>query len=212
MNSSKVHVEHLHEPVAHDSAVVCPCSSGATYGLCCAPYHLGDKAWKTLPNALSMLRARYSAHCLMLSDFVIRTVHPSFRYGKNEKKFAQHVAQVMHNVQWLALEVHSTGLVCPTKDIQSAKRAQEFATYSLKYKTLDKVVGTVNQEHHTHHTSYFERLDGVLYYTEDLENMASRSSIRQDAPYSKTKRNDICPCGSGKKYKKCCLSKQDGEV
>lgn len=22
---------------------------------------------------------------------------------------------------------------------------------------------------------------------------------------SKTNRNDICPCGSGKKYKKCCL-------
>jgi len=24
----------------------------------------------------------------------------------------------------------------------------------------------------------------------------------------KTKRNDYCPCGSGKKYKKCCLQKQ----
>lgn len=24
-------------------------------------------------------------------------------------------------------------------------------------------------------------------------------------------RNDPCPCGSGKKYKKCCLPKLDGE-
>jgi hypothetical protein len=26
----------------------------------------------------------------------------------------------------------------------------------------------------------------------------------------KTGRNDLCPCGSGKKYKKCCLKKQNG--
>jgi uncharacterized protein YecA (UPF0149 family) len=24
-------------------------------------------------------------------------------------------------------------------------------------------------------------------------------------PFRKTGRNDPCPCGSGKKYKKCCL-------
>lgn len=26
---------------------------------------------------------------------------------------------------------------------------------------------------------------------------------------SKTNRNDLCPCGSGKKYKKCCLQKDE---
>ena len=26
---------------------------------------------------------------------------------------------------------------------------------------------------------------------------------------SKTRRNDLCPCGSGKKYKKCCMSKSE---
>ena len=26
----------------------------------------------------------------------------------------------------------------------------------------------------------------------------------------KTGRNDLCPCGSGKKYKKCCEGKQHG--
>ncbi len=29
--------------------------------------------------------------------------------------------------------------------------------------------------------------------------------------YSKVDRNSPCPCGSGKKYKKCCLSKHEGE-
>ncbi|MCA9066566.1 MAG: SEC-C domain-containing protein, partial [Planctomycetaceae bacterium] len=31
-------------------------------------------------------------------------------------------------------------------------------------------------------------------------------TIFRDEP--KTGRNDPCPCGSGKKYKKCCLKKQ----
>src|SRR5262249_59879887 len=31
-------------------------------------------------------------------------------------------------------------------------------------------------------------------------------------PAMKTGRNDPCPCGSGKKYKKCCLSKDAEEA
>lgn len=29
---------------------------------------------------------------------------------------------------------------------------------------------------------------------------------------SKIGRNDMCPCGSGKKYKKCCLGKETSAV
>lgn len=29
--------------------------------------------------------------------------------------------------------------------------------------------------------------------------------------YGKISRNALCPCGSGKKYKKCCLLRQDGK-
>lgn len=29
----------------------------------------------------------------------------------------------------------------------------------------------------------------------------------QDISHAKAGRNDPCPCGSGKKYKKCCLNK-----
>lgn len=36
--------------------------------------------------------------------------------------------------------------------------------------------------------------------------------IRRDSTLSKKiGRNDPCPCGSGKKYKKCCLEKEDDE-
>jgi uncharacterized protein len=33
--------------------------------------------------------------------------------------------------------------------------------------------------------------------------------VQREAP--KVGRNDPCPCGSGKKFKKCCGAEQDGE-
>jgi len=34
-----------------------------------------------------------------------------------------------------------------------------------------------------------------------------RTPLRRNGPGGKTGRNDPCPCGSGRKYKKCCLGK-----
>lgn len=46
----------------------------------------------------------------------------------------------------------------------------------------------------------FDHLDGILMF----DRVAN--SVPQSANVGKNKigRNDICPCGSGKKYKKCC--------
>ncbi len=50
----------------------CPCGSKALYHKCCKLYHDG-----ALPeNALQLMRSRYSAYALMLSDYIIETTHP----------------------------------------------------------------------------------------------------------------------------------------
>jgi SEC-C motif-containing protein len=50
-----------------------------------------------------------------------------------------------------------------------------------------------------HERSRFLYEDGCWYYVDGelIEDGALRSG--------KTGRNEPCPCGSGKKYKKCCL-------
>ena len=48
------------------------------------------------------------------------------------------------------------------------------------------------KEHQQHELSEFHQEDGVWYYIDGI--------------VPKQGRNDLCPCGSGKKYKKCCLS------
>ena len=35
----------------------------------------------------------------------------------------------------------------------------------------------------------------------------SKIERRMDTKYKNIGRNDICPCNSGKKFKKCCISK-----
>ena len=50
----------------------CPCTSGKTYGACCAPYHEGKAS---VHDAESLVRARYSAFALGEIDFLWQTLH-----------------------------------------------------------------------------------------------------------------------------------------
>ena len=44
---------------------------------------------------------------------------------------------------------------------------------------------------------------------EEKKEASSESTVHHSGP--KIGRNDPCPCGSGKKYKKCCLNKPSPE-
>ena len=47
-----------------------------------------------------------------------------------------------------------------------------------------------------HEISRFVRIAGKWQY--------QHGDILPDVDFSKTGRNDLCPCGSGRKFKKCC--------
>jgi uncharacterized protein len=47
----------------------------------------------------------------------------------------------------------------------------------------------------------------ALSHRQSLEPQMPLARIKGPQATSKTGRNDPCPCGSGKKYKKCCLGK-----
>ena len=54
----------------------------------------------------------------------------------------------------------------------------------------------------------------VLYASKIFEEMMKVVTIKEEAKetkdidFSNVGRNDKCPCGSGKKYKACCMLKQ----
>ena len=51
-----------------------------------------------------------------------------------------------------------------------------------------------------HERSYFQRIDGEWKFIDG--ELVKPEPIVRESP--KVGRNDPCPCGSGKKYKKCC--------
>jgi SEC-C motif-containing protein len=54
-----------------------------------------------------------------------------------------------------------------------------------------------------HERSTFVQVDGKWYF--DDGEIVKPGTIKRDG--DKVGRNDPCPCGSGKKYKKCCLNR-----
>jgi len=47
----------------------------------------------------------------------------------------------------------------------------------------------------------------TLWRRQNLEGQMPRAQVTGARTYTKTGRNDPCPCGSGKKYKNCCMGK-----
>jgi SEC-C motif domain protein len=67
----------------------CPCGqySYRSYGECCGPYHNGEMEPM---EPFDVLRTRYSAFCLRIVEYIIRTTHPTNRdYADNKVAWAK---------------------------------------------------------------------------------------------------------------------------
>lgn len=73
----------------------CPCGSGQGYGACCGPWHAGLNNGPHAPTPEALMRSRYCAYVLQLTDYLMATWHPSTAPGELD----------MSPVKWLGLEV-----------------------------------------------------------------------------------------------------------
>lgn len=78
--------------------MLCPCGADREYEACCGRWHAGAAA----PDALTLMRSRYSAYVLGLPDYLRATWHPSTRppHLDLDNPDGQRVV-------WLGLEVKS---------------------------------------------------------------------------------------------------------
>lgn len=80
----------------------CPCHSGESYLNCCAPYHEG----KITPNAVALMRSRYSAYALNKSDYIIATTHPDHSDSSVPlKKRKQQISDFSKNTTFQGLDI-----------------------------------------------------------------------------------------------------------
>lgn len=154
----------------------CPCGSNELLTECCGPILDGTKFAK---NPEAVMRARYSAYAIHKTDYLGKSLHPSNRDDFDPKA----VEKWSHEAQWLGLEIINT----------TEKNNKGYVEFKSKFKQ-DGVIRT------HHEDAEFRKVDGQWYFWDG--KLVTNKPIKNDGP--KIGRNDPCPCGSGKKYKKCC--------
>ncbi len=157
----------------------CPCGSGQSYENCCEPAHNGSVPAKT---AEALMRSRYSAFEKKCITYLGDSLLPESRKDWSEedtRKWAD-------NSEWLSLEIVSTEKGLENDD-------EGIVEFIARYKE-----GKQDKSHHE--ISQFQKIDNQWYYADGMT--PKPTTIRNTSP--KVGRNDPCPCGSGKKYKKCC--------
>ena len=158
---------------------LCPCGSGADYLSCCEPYHSGRQY---PPTAEALMRSRYSAFAKHRLAYIEETIHPGAR-GRHDMDSTRDWAI---GSDWLGLSVLATEAGGKDDD----EGTVEFiARYRSKGEDVDH-----------HERARFRRQDGRWYFLEG--KLQGEAPIER--PDEKVGRNDPCPCGSGRKYKKCC--------
>ena len=158
---------------------MCPCKSGKSFGECCASIIAGETK---APTAEALMRARYSAYVTGDIDFLkssgTRAVQAQFDADASK---AWSEAAEWHGLEIIRTEGGGEG--------DKSGKVEFRALYSA------------NGEFCNHHElSTFVKEDGSWKF-EDGEMLGEKPILREEP---KIGRNDPCPCGSGKKYKKCC--------
>lgn len=157
----------------------CPCGSGKEYDTCCGPLIIGSQAAAT---AEALMRSRYAAFAMGKVEYLGESLHPDHRADYDP----QATQRWADNSEWVKLEVANTS--GGGKDDEQGT-VEFIATYRQKGIT------------HAHHEEgHFSRKNGIWYYADG--KIVTQGTLRNEGP--KVGRNDPCPCGSGKKYKKCC--------
>jgi SEC-C motif-containing protein len=157
---------------------LCPCGSNIAYGACCSPVIKGERPAET---AEQLMRSRYSAYVRKEVPYILASLHPDHRAGYDEKRSRAWA----EGAEWHGIRILST-----SKGGQADSEGQVEFTVSYTEKGL-------KQEHHE--LSSFKKEGGTWYFT---DGKTMPKPVSRAVP--KTGRNEPCPCGSGKKFKKCC--------
>ncbi len=153
----------------------CPCGSGQLFDACCGPYIGGEAA----PTAEALMRSRYVAHTLGNHAYLLETLAPESR---DEEEAEDNPPADM---KWQGLEIRATE---QGREGDAAGEVEFVAKYKL---------GDQSGIHHERSAFRFE--DGRWYCVGGEINPKP-----EQRRVEKVGRNDPCPCGSGKKFKKCC--------
>lgn len=160
---------------------LCPCCSEKPYEECCGPFIEGAQPPQT---ALDLMRSRYTAFTLADIDYIEKTRHP-----QSDNDFDRTATtKWAKESKWIGFEL----INAEDGGVDDEGGSVEFIA---KYATDGK-----KQDHHE--VALFQKHENKWYFMDG--DFVKAETVRRETP--KVGRNEPCPCGSGKKYKKCCVN------
>lgn len=128
------------------------------------------------------MRSRYSAYVMKEMEYLLSSLHRDHRADYDEKSSRTWAERAV----WHGIDV-----------IRTIDGNADDDHGQVEFNVVFSENG-IRQEHHE--LSSFQKENGTWYFTTG-KVLPPRQVVRA-AP--KAGRNDPCPCGSGKKFKKCC--------
>jgi SEC-C motif-containing protein len=157
----------------------CSCGSGLDFAACCEPIITGKRPAE---SAEKLMRARFTAHVANANEFLHKTYLPTSRRPYVEEADTA-------PLPWTRLVIHSHE--------PEVKPNVSYVEFTAFFNGEGGAEGALQEK------SEFQRIGGNWIFARTLRN--GPAPLKSSAP--KVGRNDPCPCGSGKKYKQCCLGK-----
>ncbi|HSQ42921.1 MAG TPA: YchJ family protein [Fibrobacteraceae bacterium] len=158
---------------------LCPCGSGKTYAECCEPIIKGQVKAPT-PEAL--MRSRYTAYAKHEIPWLRDSLEENQRKDFDEKN----VETWSRQSEWMGMEIRRT-----------EKGGPEDTTGFVEFVAKFKQEGVVREHHEL---GEFHKVNEQWFFYDGRG--IKPAPFKHDKP--QVGRNDPCPCGSGKKFKKCC--------
>ena len=158
---------------------LCPCKSGKTFGECCGPIIAGTAKAE---SAEAVMRARYTSYVTGDIDYLKTSATKAV-----QEEFDEEASKAWSRAaEWHGLEIIKT---------EGGQKGDKKGVVEFR------ALYTANNEFCNHHevSNFVLEKDGWKF---DSGELVGEKPIVREEP--KVGRNDPCPCGSGKKYKKCC--------
>lgn len=162
---------------------LCPCGSGRAFAACCGPYLSRAEA---APTAEALMHSRYAAYARGDTDYLEMTLLPRKRAG-----FSAAATKAWSvDVTWTGLEVGRT-------EAGGAGDETGVVAFTARYVKAGEAM-------ELREVSRFKKKGGRWFYVEGVEGDAPEAVAPAAAKAPEVGRNSPCPCGSGKKFKRCC--------
>ncbi|MBI4422535.1 MAG: YchJ family protein [Elusimicrobia bacterium] len=162
----------------------CPCGGAKAYAACCGPYLSGAKL---APTAEALMRSRYCAYVRAEIPYLRATLAPEGRESFDDEASRRWATES----RWLGLTILKA---------EGGSTADDRGTVAFVARYVHE---GAEREHRELASFRKDPQTGAWWFVEALA--PKPAPVMREAP--KIGRNEPCPCGSGKKHKKCCGAK-----